>query len=100
MSSIRNLAIRMDRAASSKGGGDISTMGWGWLAQLPYIPRARRGEARVHSARMNSRLPRVVLTAMLVSASALPAGCLHPPAPQVASNYRPGPGGKPLQELQ
>jgi alpha-L-fucosidase len=49
---------------------------------------------------MNSRLPLAVLTAMLVSASALPAGCLHPPAPQLASNYRPGPGGKPLQDLQ
>jgi alpha-L-fucosidase len=47
---------------------------------------------------MNSRLPLVVLTALI--ASALPAGCLHPPAPQVASNYRPGPGGKPLQDLQ
>jgi alpha-L-fucosidase len=49
---------------------------------------------------MNSRLPLVVLTAMWVFASALPAGCLHPPAPQVASDYRPGPGGKPLQDLQ
>jgi alpha-L-fucosidase len=49
---------------------------------------------------MNSRLPLAVLTAMSVSASALPAGCLHPPAPQLASNYRPGPGGKPLQDLQ
>jgi alpha-L-fucosidase len=49
---------------------------------------------------MHARLPLVVLTAVLASASALPAGCLHPPAPQVASDYRPGPGGKPLQDLQ
>ena len=60
---------------------------WAWLAQLPHIPRAQRGEARVHSHANKRPGPSMMLAAVLVSAprpfppAALTAIQRRPPSP-------------------